>query len=251
MKQYVTGIALLSLAAASAAGQLSQTASLSLAAVTAHQRIDPSCELVQPAALIDNGKYASIAISTNGVEVYSPELSRDDYLVYSKEAPEKLVKLAHKSGFRVQPGGGDKGILPRVVGSGSRSCPPLEEALPIAERQRLDRRRQAQAKLYHIASDGVTPPVFVPSPQPKSHQLTPASNGISGSSKTKSQGTVILEIIVGADGATSTMKVLRSSTSELDQKAIDAVKQWTFQPSRKDGLPVPVQLDIEINFHLY
>lgn len=252
MKHYATGMVLLSLVVASVAGQLPnpQTTSLSLAAVTVHQRIDPSCALVQPAALIDNGKYASIALPANGVEVYSPELSKDDFLVYSKEVPEKLVKLAHKSGFRVQLGG-DEGVLPRVVGSGTSRCPSLEEALPIAEHQRLDRRRQAQSKVYHVLSDRVTPPVVVSSSQPKPDQQTTTSNGTPGASKTKIQGTVIVEIVVNADGTVPMVKVVRSLTSQLDKKAVEAVKSWTFQPSRKDGLPVPVQVDIEINFHLY
>jgi len=37
----------------------------------------------------------------------------------------------------------------------------------------------------------------------------------------------------------------------LDQKAIDAVKQWTFQPAQKDGKPVDVQISVEVVFHLY
>jgi TonB family protein len=45
--------------------------------------------------------------------------------------------------------------------------------------------------------------------------------------------------------------VVRSLDIALDQKAIEAAQQWRFSPARMNGLPVPVQIDVEINFHLY
>src|SRR4051794_34708350 len=67
--------------------------------VMIHQRVTQSCELVQPAALRDNGKYASLVVPGTDAEIYSSELAKDDFLSYSKEVPGKLVKLARKSGF--------------------------------------------------------------------------------------------------------------------------------------------------------
>jgi TonB family protein len=37
----------------------------------------------------------------------------------------------------------------------------------------------------------------------------------------------------------------------LDEKAIEAVKNWRFEPAMKDGHPVPVQIAVEVDFHLY
>jgi TonB family protein len=37
----------------------------------------------------------------------------------------------------------------------------------------------------------------------------------------------------------------------LDQKAIEAVQQWRFQPATKDGRPVAVQISVEVSFKLY
>jgi len=37
----------------------------------------------------------------------------------------------------------------------------------------------------------------------------------------------------------------------LDEKAIEAVKKWRFVPAMKDGKPVAVQVNVEVNFHLY
>jgi periplasmic protein TonB len=37
----------------------------------------------------------------------------------------------------------------------------------------------------------------------------------------------------------------------LDEKAIEAIRRWKFEPGRKDGIPVAVQVDVEVNFRLY
>jgi TonB family protein len=37
----------------------------------------------------------------------------------------------------------------------------------------------------------------------------------------------------------------------LDQKAVEAVKQWKFDPARKDGTPVAVMISILVDFRLY
>jgi hypothetical protein len=47
------------------------------------------------------------------------------------------------------------------------------------------------------------------------------------------------------------LQVSRSLGMGLDQKAIDAVKLWKFEPGMKDGQAVAVQVNIEVNFRLY
>ena len=67
----------------------------------------------------------------------------------------------------------------------------------------------------------------------------------------KYQGTVLLWIVVGADGKPRDIRVERSLGMGLDERAIEAVKQWRFEPSLKDGHPVAVQVNIEVSFRLY
>ena len=69
--------------------------------------------------------------------------------------------------------------------------------------------------------------------------------------KAKYQGTVVLWLIVDANGRPRDVKVARSLGMGLDQKAIEAVRNWKFQPAMKDGTPVAVQINVEVNFHLY
>jgi protein TonB len=67
----------------------------------------------------------------------------------------------------------------------------------------------------------------------------------------KYQGTVLLSVIVGPDGRPHDIRVQRSLGMGLDEKAIEAVRQWKFEPSMKDGHPVAVQVNVEVSFRLY
>src|SRR5690348_13199158 len=69
--------------------------------------------------------------------------------------------------------------------------------------------------------------------------------------KAKYQGTVVLLVVVGPDGKPHDIRVHRSLGLGLDEKAVEAVRQWKFEPARKDGAPVAVQINVEVNFRLY
>jgi protein TonB len=69
--------------------------------------------------------------------------------------------------------------------------------------------------------------------------------------KAKFQGTVILALIVGTDGRAHEVRIVRSLGMGLDEKAIEAIRQWKFDAGRKDGVPVAVQVNVEVNFRLY
>ena len=69
--------------------------------------------------------------------------------------------------------------------------------------------------------------------------------------KAKYQGTCILWLIVGPDGHPRDVKIARTLGMGLDQKAIEAVRNWKFEPAMKDGRPVAVQINVEVNFRLY
>src|SRR3974390_672772 len=69
--------------------------------------------------------------------------------------------------------------------------------------------------------------------------------------KAKYQGTVVLWLVVDASGRPQQIRVQRALGMGLDEKAIEAVKQWKFDPARKDGQAVPVMINVEVNFRLY
>ncbi len=69
--------------------------------------------------------------------------------------------------------------------------------------------------------------------------------------KVKHMGVVVLWLVVGPDGKPRDIRVARTLGLGLDEKAIEAVKNWRFEPATKDGKPVAVQINVEVNFHLY
>jgi protein TonB len=64
------------------------------------------------------------------------------------------------------------------------------------------------------------------------------------------EGTVKLKTTVTPDGLPSDIEVTKGLNAEEDQSAVDAVKQWRFQPGTKGGEAVYVRVGIEIAFNL-
>jgi TonB family protein len=89
---------------------------------------------------------------------------------------------------------------------------------------------------------GVSAPRIVSDPEPEYSEEA---------RKAKYQGVCVLWLVVGPDGRPREIKVARSLGLGLDEKAIEAVKNWKFEPAMKDGRPVAVQINVEVNFHLY
>jgi periplasmic protein TonB len=69
--------------------------------------------------------------------------------------------------------------------------------------------------------------------------------------KAKYQGTCVLMLIVGPDGRPRDIRVSRTLGLGLDEKAVEAVKQWKFDPAMKDGKPVAVAISVQVEFRLY
>lgn len=70
--------------------------------------------------------------------------------------------------------------------------------------------------------------------------------------RAKIQGVVTMEAVVNTDGSVGQVQITRSldSTFGLDQEAIRTVKQWRFAPGTRQGIPVPVLVEIEMTFTL-
>ena len=58
-------------------------------------------------------------------------------------------------------------------------------------------------------------------------------------------------MVVDQQGRPRNIHIARSLGLGLDEKAIDAVKRWKFTPGTKDGIPVAVQVNVEVSFRLY
>ena len=63
-------------------------------------------------------------------------------------------------------------------------------------------------------------------------------------------GAVRVQFVVGADGATRDIQVVRGLGLGLDENAILAVKAWQFEPGRKAGVPTDIAANADVNFAL-
>ncbi len=68
--------------------------------------------------------------------------------------------------------------------------------------------------------------------------------------KAKYSGTVLLSVVIDANGNTRDIHVVRPLGLGLDEKAIEAVSKWRFRPAMKGGRAVAVQAQVEVNFRL-
>lgn len=70
--------------------------------------------------------------------------------------------------------------------------------------------------------------------------------------RAKIQGTAVLDCVVTAEGTVGECQIVRSLDSSfgLDQKAVEAARQWRFVPGKRLGQPVPVLVTIELTFTL-
>lgn len=89
---------------------------------------------------------------------------------------------------------------------------------------------------------GISAPEAISTPDPEYTEEARAA---------KTQGTCVLWLIVDDRGNPRNIRVVRGLGFGLDAKAIEAVKQWRFQPSLRAGRPVSVQISVEVGFRLY
>jgi TonB family protein len=88
---------------------------------------------------------------------------------------------------------------------------------------------------------GVTPPKLV-------HKTEPSYTDEDRDARV--QGSVRLYVQVNPEGKATNFRVLHSLSKGLDQQAIEAVKEWQFNPGMKNGVPVTVEAQIEVTFRL-
>jgi protein TonB len=69
--------------------------------------------------------------------------------------------------------------------------------------------------------------------------------------RAKFMGIVTVNLVVDQNGNPQNVHLLRGVGMGLDEKAIEAVKQYKFKAARYNGKPVAVQLNVEVNFQIF
>jgi protein TonB len=95
--------------------------------------------------------------------------------------------------------------------------------------------------VMHIGG-GVSKPVVLYSVEPEFSEEA---------RKAKFSGNVEVYLWVDADGKPSHIRIVRPIGMGLDEKAVEAVRQYRFKPAMKDGKPVAVDLYIDVNFQIF
>lgn len=103
-----------------------------------------------------------------------------------------------------------------------------------------DKKDDAKEKVYVPGGD-VKPPKLL-------HYVEPAFSP--NSKEAFVEGVVRISTVVTTDGGVKDFHVVSGLNAEEDHTAVEALKQWKFQPGTKAGQPVNVRVTVEINFHL-
>jgi TonB family protein len=114
--------------------------------------------------------------------------------------------------------------------------PPVSAQSPMAKSAAQDAPR-----IYHVGA-GVSAPKLIFAPDPEYSEEA---------KREKYQGACVIATVVDAEGNPQRIRVVRHLGKGLDQKAVEAVEQYKFEPAMLHGKPVAVQVNIEVNFRLY
>lgn len=104
--------------------------------------------------------------------------------------------------------------------------------------------------LWHGLAWGEDKPVYEAGGDVKAPQVIHSVNPqfTDQSRENHVSGTVLIGLIVDEDGNPQEVQVKKGIEKDLDQNAVDAVKQWRFKPGSKDAKPVRVRISIAIQF---
>jgi TonB family protein len=149
-----------------------------------------------------------------------------------KDGSLNSLKLAESSGDP----GADQAALDAITNSAPFAALPAEfkgESLTV--RCRLE-------VFLGNTNNGLTPPRLI-------HNVDPEFSD--EARRKKIEGVVTLSLVVDTEGQPTDVQVTGPIGHGLDEKAVEAVKQWRFQPAMKDGNPIATKIAVQVNFHLY
>jgi TonB family protein len=94
----------------------------------------------------------------------------------------------------------------------------------------------------YSVGNGVSEPIPIYSPEPAYSEQA---------RKAKFSGIVLLWIVVDAQGIVRNVQIAKHLGMGLDEEAVRTVSTWKFKPAMRQGVPVPVQVEVEVSFRLF
>lgn len=98
-----------------------------------------------------------------------------------------------------------------------------------------------EGPVYQVDDPGVTSPRVVKEVRP---QYSPEAM------KAKVQGEVVLKTVVNQKGEPTDIRVVQSLEESLDKEAVKALAGWRFEPGRRNGDPVRVEVEVRLSFKI-
>jgi TonB family protein len=102
--------------------------------------------------------------------------------------------------------------------------------------------QQQKEAVYQAGEKGVKPPKAT---------YTVTADYTEKARKARIQGIVGLRVVVTSEGKIGDVTIVKKLHHDLDEKAVEAVHKWKFEPATKDGQPVAVQINVNMQFALY
>jgi TonB family protein len=119
--------------------------------------------------------------------------------------------------------------------------PGTRNGLPVSVAAQIDVEFNLRSANALRMGAGLTPPTVLTRVPP---QYTPEAvrAGVGGA--------VVLQAVVKSDGIIDILRVVRGLPFGLTDSAIDALKQWRFQPGQQNGQNADIALNVEVNFNI-
>ena len=138
---------------------------------------------------------------------------------------------------------GEEGPAQQPAGPGRAEAQPLHTGthLPVRTALSIPKTDAAGDQIRRIGGD-VSAPLIVYKVDP---EFTEQAR------KAKAQGVVLVNLVVDRSGKPTNVHVIRGVGHGLDKEAVDAVSQYRFRPAEEYGKPVPVALNVEVNFQIF
>lgn len=163
-----------------------------------------------------------------------------------KQAAERFYEKAVKA---QEANSQDWAVAGRMYANFLKQCGRMEDAMMVESRMLKARvglhtpvRTPTEKRPgVHAIGGGVMAPVPVFKLEPEYSEEARAA---------QLAGTVMLRVDIDPQGVARNIQVVRSLGLGLDEKAVEAINQWRFKPAMKDGEPVTVAANIEVNFRL-
>ena len=95
--------------------------------------------------------------------------------------------------------------------------------------------------VYRVVRPHISPPLLLKHKEPEYSEIARHAHV---------EGTDVIGGVVDEQGVLTQIHIVRPIGVGLDDQAVKGVSQWHFEPAKRDGKPVPVLIDIEVNFRL-